>query len=49
MVPLWGIMDKETLSMFARRVFDLAKADFENGDTDDIRAGNLDESLRLSK
>jgi len=44
-VPLWETMDKEMSSMFAGGVFDLANADFENGDPDEIRAGKVKESL----
>jgi len=48
-IPSKETMDKGMSRMFASRVFDLAKADFENADPDEIRAGKVRESLRLSR
>ena len=41
-------MDKEAPGMFARRAFHLVRADSEDVDPDEVRAGRVGGSLRIS-
>lgn len=46
-VPPFVLPNKEMSRVFAKSVFDLAKADLESADPDKIRAGEMTDPLRF--
>ncbi|KAF9644762.1 hypothetical protein BDM02DRAFT_872609 [Thelephora ganbajun] len=43
----WHLLDKEISAFLAMKVFDLAKSDFEKGDPNKMRAGEVEPFLQL--
>ena len=43
----WGSLDKEISAFFAERIFDVLKTQFEKGNPDKIRTGEVNPLLSL--